>query len=239
MSRILITIPTWNESCVIERTLELVRTAARAYLPMHEVLIEVVDNASTDGTADIAECMGIRTMRLSEKGKGLAIRRSWEGHLSGTDILVFTDADLAADLSALPRLIEPIVSDVADIVCGSRFVEGARTERRMSREIASRLYRILQKTVLHLPVSDAQCGFKAVSVEAAKKVLPSCMEKGWMFDSEFLAMAAVQKARIREIPVTWIEHRDPGRRSAISLLTHGWGFLLGLAKIKARIQRLG
>lgn len=238
MSRILITIPTWNEARVIGRTLEAVQGAVRTFLSGHDVSIEVADNASTDGTADIAERAGVRVLRLSDRGKGLAIRRSWERHLSDADTLVFTDADLAADLSALPRLIEPIVRGTADVVCGSRFVAGARTERRASREIASRLYRILQKTVLHLPVSDAQCGLKAVSVETAKKILPSCAEEGWMFDSEFLAMAAVRQARIQEIPVSWIEQRDPGRRSAINLLMHGWGFLLGLAKIKAEVKRL-
>jgi glycosyltransferase involved in cell wall biosynthesis len=239
MSRILITIPTWNEARIIERTIEIVQAAIRTYLPAHDVLIEVVDNASTDDTADIAERSGVSVLKLVEKGKGRAIRESWGRHIDDKDIFVFTDADLAADLSALPRLIEPIVNGKTDIVCGSRFIHGAHTERRISREIASRAYRILQRVFLRLPVTDAQCGFKAISVGMAIKILPKCVENGWMFDSEFLAVAAVQEARILEIPVTWIEHRDPGRRSAINLFKHGWGFLLGLAKIWVRVQRLG
>lgn len=243
MARILLTIPTWNEARVIARTIDAVQVAVKTFLPGHDVVIEIADNASTDGTADIAERVGIRVLRLSEKGKGLAIRRSWEQHLDDTDILVFTDADLSADLSALPALIEPLLprtthheprTPPADIVCGSRFVEGSVCERRASREIASRLYRVLQRIILGLPVRDAQCGLKAITSSAARQVLPLCHETGWMFDSELLALAHKKGLRIAEIPVHWVEQRDPERRSALRLFRDGWGFLLGLAKIKFR-----
>jgi len=243
MARILITIPTWNEARIIARTVAVVRDAASKYLPGHEVMIEVSDNASTDGTADAAGRAGASILRLQEKGKGIAIRRSWERHCDDADILMFTDADLAADLSALPALITPLLtskfslltSGPADIVCGSRFVAGAVCERRPSREAASRLYRVLQRLVLGLPVHDAQCGFKAMTGKAARQILPLCRETGWMFDSELLAVATKKGLKIAEIPVHWIEHRDPERRSALRLFRDGWSFLLGLAKIWWRI----
>lgn len=234
MARILITIPAWNESRVIARAVVSVREAVEKYLPSHDVRIEVADNASTDETAKIAKDAGADVLRITEKGKGIAIRRSWERHLADSDILVFTDADLAADLAALPALVQPLLDRSADIVCGSRFISGAVCKRRFSREFASRLYRILQRLILGLPVHDAQCGLKAMTNEAARQVLPICQENGWLFDSELLAIAQKKRLKIAEIPVHWIEHRDPGRRSALHLFRDGWFFLLGLAKIKLR-----
>lgn len=240
MARILITIPTWNEAVVVRDTLMKVRDAASRYLSGHDVVIEVADNGSTDGTREIVRETGTASLlELGERGKGRAIRSSWERHLNDADVLCFTDADLAADLSALPSLVDPILRNAADVVCGSRFARGAVTDRRFARELASRLFRRLQHAALRLPVEDAQCGFKAISREAATNVLPFCVETAWLFDSELLAVAVRKKRRIREIPVSWVEHRDPRRRSALRLFRDGWGFLLGLAKIRHRVFRLG
>ncbi len=235
MPRILIVIPAWNEARIIARSVVSVRDAAKRYLPDDIVMIEVSDNASTDGTGEIAASAGASVFHLAERGKGIAIRCSWERHFEDADILVFTDADLAADLSVLPALIAPLRSHVADIVCGSRFIAGAIHERRPSREIASHVYRLLQRALLHLPVHDAQCGLKAISIGAARQILPLCRERQWLFDTEFLALATMKEMKIFEIPVQWVEHRDPGRRSALHLFRDGWGFLLGLVKIKIRL----
>ena len=107
----------------------------------------------------------------------------------------------------------------------------------VSRELASRLFRSWQRVMLRLPVQDAQCGFKAISAKAAKILLPQCLENSWLFDSELIALAVKQGFAVKEVPVAWIEHRNPARRSAIKLWKHGWEFLLGLAKIRSRINR--
>jgi glycosyltransferase involved in cell wall biosynthesis len=270
--RILITVPTWNEAVVIERNLGILSDSIKTYLPEHDVIIEVADNGSTDKTREIIRkfCrpelvegpignfsdrsfsfaplrsgrQKIQLIELSSRGKGLAIRRSWEKHLDDADVLIFMDADLAADLSALPSLIMPIIDGIADLVCGSRFVPGAVIERSRSRELASRSYRWLQKIILNLPVRDAQCGFKAISSKAAKELLPQCRECGWLFDTELIALAntthyslLTTHYSILEIPVSWIEHRNPSRRSAIRILRHGWGFATGLVRIRLNLRK--
>ncbi|MFH1078627.1 MAG: glycosyltransferase [Patescibacteria group bacterium] len=243
MPRILIAIPTWNEAIVIERSLAVLRDAVARHLGEHDVTIEVADNGSTDGTRSIVRSVAddgrvrVRLLELAGTGKGMAIRQSWKHHLDDADILAFTDADLAADVSALPSLIRPISTGAADIVCGSRYLHGSRTSRLWSRTLASRTYRFLQHLLLHLPVEDAQCGFKAMSVGAARRMLPLLSEDGWLFDTELLAFAAKAGLRIIEIPVDWIEHRDPRRRSAIGLFRNGWGFLAGLWRIRRKSHR--
>jgi len=243
MSRLCITIPTWNEAVVIERNLRLLFDATKRYLPEHDVMIEVADNGSTDATREIVHRMqkdisSIHLLELHEQGKGLAIRNSWVNHLRDSDVLIFMDADLAASLEALPRLIDPIVQGEADLVCGSRFVQGAHIKRNWMREAASVLYRTLQQFILKLPVKDAQCGFKAMSMKTAREVLPLCHEQGWMFDTELIAFAAKRGFRVREIPVDWIEHRDPARRSALRLFRHGWGFLAGLYRVQRNRNKM-
>ncbi len=178
----------------------------------------------------------ILLLELHEKGKGMAIRRSWEKHLADFDVLVFMDADLASDLTALTELVNLILNNQADLVCGSRFVSGSKIERKLIREAASRLFSYLQKLILDLPVKDAQCGFKAISAKAAKELLPFSREETWLFDSELIALAQKQGYRMQEVPVSWVEDRDPRRKSAVKLWLHGWGFLLGLFKIRWKIK---
>lgn len=237
MSRILITVPTWNEALVIGANLSSLIKQAQIFLAEHDVLIELADNGSTDETAAIAERLGVSVLRLRERGKGLAVKQSWSNHLGDRDVLIFMDADLAADLAALPLLVRPILLDEADLVCGSRFIQGAHVERIWLREAASWLYRGLQKMILNLPVKDAQCGFKAISAAAATVLLPSIKEKTWLFDTELLALAKRRKYAVREVPVSWVEHRDPERRSAIKIGSDGWGFIKGLFRIKSRLSK--
>ncbi len=235
MARILITIPAWNEEQVIAKTIERVIEVAKTTLGEHEVTIEIADNASTDQTAAIVSRYPVTLLSLSEKGKGLAIRRSWERHVGDADILIFTDADLAADLAILSLMIDTILRGEADLVCGSRFIAGASVKRRFVREIVSRAFRLVQHLVLHLPVEDAHCGLKVISAKATAQILPKCAENGWLFDSELLAFAQKFGLRIREVPVQWIEHRDPSRRSALNVWRDSWFFLLGLARIRRHL----
>ncbi len=243
MTRILITVPTWNEELIIANTLRELCDFSATKLADFDVLIDVADNGSTDETVRIVTTpspsdghrrgSGLRVSltRISAKGKGLAIRQSWEAHVADCDVLLFTDADLAADLNVIPHMVERILSGSADVVVGSRFVGGAAVERRWHREMASRLFRLFQHVILGLPVQDAQCGLKAISANAAKEILPLCRETGWLFDSELLYRAK-KRFRILEIPVAWVEHRDPSRRSAIRLFRDGWGFVTGLLRIR-------
>lgn len=266
MKRILITIPMWNEAAVIAANLKMLQECLQPLRSSFDLRIEVVDNGSTDGSGEIVRNFSnadqsflsknvlkenaeetfspesvdasslISLVTIAEPGKGGAIRASWIRHLDDADILMFMDADLATDLEAVPRLIASIMSGESNIVCGSRFVRGARVERRIDRLVASWIYRLLQTIVLRLPVKDAQCGFKAVSAAAARDLLPRCVESGWMFDTELLAWAKVLHKNVVEIPVTWRDDRMRPRQSAIRLFRDSWGFVFRLFQIRIRMR---
>lgn len=249
MSKILITIPVWNEALIIERSLRALQRACADLLKDYDVVIDVVDNASTDNTRSIidtfvrmsenrearAERITVCVRTIPIKGKGLAVKTSWLDHRNDADAFAFLDADLSADLRALPALIEPILDGRADMVCGSRFKKGSRVKRSMARTAGSYAYRMLQQTILHLPVRDAQCGFKAASPNLVRSVLPSCNESGWLFDTELILRASQSGFRMPEIPISWIENRMPERRSAFRIFKDGWEALRTIVRLRRRI----
>lgn len=239
MARILLTVPTWNEATCIAANLRTLHAACTEVLGDHAWSIEVADNGSTDRTAacvqDVMTSLPQIALReIVSRGKGGAIRESWLAHRATADVFVFLDADLAADVRALGRLVRPIVEGTADCVCGSRFLLGTKTERSCVREGLSRLFRFWQRAMLHLPVRDAQCGFKAVSLAVVEDILPRMEERTWLFDTEMLALAHQASMRIVEVPVDWVEHRHALRRSALRVWKDGWLFLVGVLRIRRR-----
>jgi glycosyltransferase involved in cell wall biosynthesis len=114
-------IPVWNEATTIRQVVEAVRA-----VPLDTEII-VVDGQSTDGTLEIlAQCAaegGVRVLSQQVRnGRGGALR---DGILEATgDVIVFQDGDLELDPACFPELLEPIASDRADIVFGSRFLGG-------------------------------------------------------------------------------------------------------------------
>ncbi len=249
MPKILITVPVWNEALIIEHALRTLNEACADLLNGHDVVIDVVDNASTDDTRAIidtfirmsgnreagARRITVRLRSIPIKGKGIAVKTSWLDHRNDADVFVFLDADLSADISALPKLIGPVLDGRADAVCGSRFQKGSRVKRSFVRTLGSYAYRALQRIALRLPVRDAQCGFKAASPNLVRSVLASCDERGWIFDTELLLRASRSKLRIIEIPVSWIENRIPERRSAFHVFKDGWEALKAIVRLRRNI----
>ena len=80
--------------------------------------------------------------------------------------------------------------------------------RAPKRELISRTYNLILRTVLATRVRDAQCGFKAVRADVARRLLPAVEDDGWFFDTELLLLAERNGLRIHEVPVDWIDDAD-------------------------------
>ncbi|MSR85330.1 glycosyltransferase [Candidatus Uhrbacteria bacterium] len=237
--KMILTIPTWNEALVIEQNIKTLHAACTNFFSEHDWLIEVADNGSTDDTVHRVERLAKEINRvvvrsISQRGKGIAIQTSWLAYRNVCDIFLFLDADLAADVSVLPQIIKPLLMGKADIVCGSRYFPGAHVERSQLRSFLSRFYRLWQKLILRLPVEDAQCGLKAVSKYVVERTIPLLKERAWLLDSELIYLAHQQGLRIQEVPVQWIEQREPNRRSVLSIWRDGWEFIFGVWRIRGR-----
>lgn len=173
--------------------------------------ITIVDNASTDGTTQVAESLasalgGIRVLRLKEKGRGRALKLAWS--TSTAEVLAYMDIDLSTDLRAVSPLIAPLLSGHSDVSIGSRLAHGSRVVRSTKRETLSRGYNLLLHTVLGARFSDAQCGFKAMTAPAAAALLPMVEDDAWFFDTELLVLAERCGLRIAEVAVDWYEDPD-------------------------------
>jgi len=193
-------------------------------------LITIADNASTDRTPEIArelaaELRQVRVLRLEQKGRGRALRAAWS--TSGARVVAYMDVDLSTDLRALLPLLAPLLSGHSEIAIGSRLARGSRVTRGLKREIISRLYNRILRTVLRARFSDAQCGFKAMQADRARDLLDAVRDNGWFFDTELLVLAQRRRMRIHEVAVDWVDDPD----SRVDIVATALADLRGVARL--------
>jgi putative flippase GtrA len=210
-----IVVPVYNEAQQLAERITALRSFLDTSFPF-QALVTIVDNASTDDTAEIASALaaqlpGVSSMRLERKGRGHALRTAWS--TSDAPVLAYMDVDLSTSLPALLPLVAPLLSGHRDIVIGSRLARGAHVVRGPKRELISRAYNLLLKVALRGHFSDAQCGFKALRRDAAERLLPLIEDDEWFFDTELLVTAQRLGLRIGEVPVDWVD--DPDSRVKI------------------------
>jgi glycosyltransferase involved in cell wall biosynthesis len=225
-------IPAYNEADTILRALDVLRSALPQDLPVE---IVVAENGSTDGTAEVVErarLVGVRVLRVQGKGKGLAIRTA--ASKSGADVFGFIDADLSADPTVIPELINRIIRG-CDIAIGSRMLDADLVNRGTLRTLSSRGFNLLARAILGVRCSDTQCGLKFMNA-SARELLARVEESGWFFDLELLARGAAQGMRIEEHPVRWEEFRFPERQSKLSVMKDGLEAVRSMFRIRRRIK---
>ncbi|MFJ3383513.1 MULTISPECIES: glycosyltransferase [unclassified Curtobacterium] len=202
-----IVVPCYNEQDTLAAHVRRLHTFCRTSLH-HTWRITIADNASTDDTARIADDLaamldGVDAVHLPEKGRGRALKAVWGA--SEARVLVYVDEDLSTDLAALEPLVAPLLSGHSDLAIGTRLADSARVVRGGKREFISRSYNLLLRTTMGVSFSDAQCGFKAITREAAEHVLPLCEDDAWFFDTELLVLAEHAGLRVHEVPVDWVD----------------------------------
>lgn len=187
-------LPCYNEaasvgSCIEEALIGIASTGLDG-----EVL--VVDNNSTDNSVEISLSHGARVISESQPGYGSAIRAGIE--CARGSLLIMADADLTYELTALKKLIVPIINNEADLVLGRRVVESRAAMPFLHQHLGTP---ILTKLVKHatggVKITDSQSGFRAFSKEAVLKL--ELASTGMEFASEMLIKAARHNFRISEV----------------------------------------
>jgi dolichol-phosphate mannosyltransferase len=203
--RPLVVIPTYQEAENIADVQRRVRAAAPT------VAVLVVDDASPDGTAELAEATGREVSEVSvlrrpgKAGLGAAYRAGFEwGIAQGYDVLVEMDADLSHDPSDVPRLLAA-VAEGADLAIGSRYVPGGATpDWPVHRRLISRLGNVYAGAVLGLAVNDATAGFRAYRATLLETIdYPTTHADGYGFQVEMAYRVHQHGGTIREIPITF------------------------------------
>jgi dolichol-phosphate mannosyltransferase len=203
--RITIVVPTYQEADNIGPFLR----AARAALPDASVI--VCDDASPDGTATVAEAVGVEVgdveilHRPGKAGLGAAYRHGFRVALDrGADIIVQMDADLSHPPSMLPGMIERIESG-ADAVVGSRYVPGGGTpDWPLHRRLLSRYGNLYARRLLALAVKDATSGLRAYRASSLKEIgVETTRANGYGFMLETARGLTVAGLRVEEVPLTF------------------------------------
>jgi glycosyltransferase involved in cell wall biosynthesis len=198
--------------------------------------ITIADNGSTDATWAIAsrlarELPEVRAIHMELPGRGRALRAIWSE--SDAEVLAYMDVDLSTDLNALLPLVAPLLSGHSDLAIGTRLARGSRVVRGPKRELISRSYNMLLRTLLGVRFSDAQCGFKAIRRDQARTLLPLTQDTGWFFDTELLVLAERAGLRIHEIPVDWVDDLD----SRVDIIATALADLRGMARLGVGFAR--
>jgi glycosyltransferase involved in cell wall biosynthesis len=186
-----IVVPVYNEAADLEASVRRLTGYLAHELP-YRYRVTIADNASTDDTLAIAERLaaeldGVGAVHLAAKGRGRALKQVWLA--SDADVVAYMDVDLSTDLAALLPLLAPLVSGHSDVAIGSRLATGSRVVRGPKREFISRCYNLMLRGALQVSFSDAQCGFKAMRSDVARRLLPLVQDTNWFFDTELLVLA--------------------------------------------------
>ncbi len=200
----LVVIPTYNEVENIELIVEAVR--------LHGLCVLIVDDASPDGTGDIAASLAAAEPdrvavlhRSAKNGLGPAYSAGFDWGLAhGSTVLCEMDADFSHDPDALPGLIAA-VEQGADVAIGSRYVPGGGVEDwPWHRRALSRFGNLYAGFMLGTRVKDMTAGFRAFSADALGVLEPkSCDAAGYGFQVEMAWRASLAGMKVVEVPITF------------------------------------
>src|SRR4051795_11294059 len=193
--RVSFLIPAYNEAANIVEVLDRVDA-----LPFDKQVI-VVDDGSTDGTADLVSSRnGVLLLRQPNQGKGAALR-SAIGHIDG-DIAVIQDADMEYDPAEVPKLIEPIERGAADVVYGSR-LSGGRPQRAYLfwHLVGNRFLSLLTNVLYNTTLSDMETGYKAFRTEVLRSL--DLHQNDFAIEPEITAKICKRNLRIYELPISY------------------------------------
>lgn len=211
--KLLLMLPIYNEEEQLESSMRTVFEYATKNLSGYEWRVHVGDNASKDSSKDIYTRLHNEnptrfTFRtLDRKGRGLNLRESWLKE--DYDIAIYMDVDLSSDINSIKDMVDHIRDRKADLSIGSRLLPTSKViGRKLLREITSRAYIIIIKTLASTKISDFQCGFKAISKDLALKIVPEVEDNTWYFDTELILLTEKSGFKVYECPVRWTD--DPG-----------------------------
>jgi len=167
--KIAVNIPAFNEEKTIA---QVIKQVPRTIPGVKKVSVIVIDDGSSDRTGDLARGVGGAdkvARHTVNRGLGVAFRTGLEEALKlGADIIVTMDADGQFDPKDIPRLIQPIMEDKADVVTCSRFKDRAMVPKMpWVKKFGNSVFTKIVSFLTGKKFTDTQCGFRAYSREAA------------------------------------------------------------------------
>jgi dolichyl-phosphate beta-glucosyltransferase len=223
-----------------------------ATLP-ERIEVLVVDDGSADATADLVrarpeaadttEVAGVtgpepqlRVMSVPHGGKGSAVRA---GMLAATtDLIIFTDADMATPPDMIPLLVDAL--ETHDVALGSRIQPDGSDMRKSQpwyRRMLGKAFHLLASVWVVGPVKDTQCGFKGFTREAAQDLFEMQRTLSIVFDVELIFLARKRGYSMAIVPIRWADRRGSRMRARPGLALRVAWDLFRIPLIHRRVGR--
>ena len=219
MVNIVAIIPAYNEEKALADVI------AKTFKYVDKVI--VVNDGSVDKTAEVALNAGAEVISHSTNlGKGEALKSGFKA-INDDSIIITIDGDGQHNPDEIPDLIKPIVEGSADLVNGSRYMNGPEENTPAYRRVGQRVLDIATNISAGIKVTDSQSGFRAFSNKSR-----DCFrfkDTGFGIESEMLVDAAEAGLKIVEVPITVRYDVDGSTKDPI---THGVGVLYKITKDK-------
>ena len=204
MNKIIVIIPTYNESKNIEKIINIINALDV------KLDILVVDGNSSDKTPDIIEKLQAKMSNLNflsqgpKMGLGNAYKKAFKWTLEKNyEKIIQMDADLSHDPKSIPELIS--LSDTYDLVIGSRYIEGVNVINwPMSRLLLSYFANRYVRFLTRLPINDSTSGYKCFNSKVLKAIdFSKVKSQGYSFQIEVHFLAWMKKFKIKESSIVF------------------------------------
>ena len=200
-----IIIPCYNEAQDITKNVAIVKDYLKEKNIDYELLL--VNDGSKDNTKEVIEAIpGIIPLSYDKnRGKGGAVKYGIEN--AKGDYVLFMDADLSTDISAIEKVVE--LAPNYDLIIGSRHAKGSVLKKKQPwlRVFIGFCCRLLVNMIFHTKLKDTQCGFKAMRIDVAKKVAGKQLITNFAFDVEYIYIAKLNNLSMYELGITWSDDR--------------------------------
>jgi glycosyltransferase involved in cell wall biosynthesis len=197
-AQVIIVLPAYNAAQTLEKT----------YLDIPKEKISkiiLVDDVSQDQTVEVARALGLSVViHVQNRGYGGNQKTCYlEALKEGADVVVMLHPDHQYDSKLVPDLVEPILSGKADMVMGSRILNGRALEGGMPfwKFLANRILTTAENIVFRTRLTDCHSGFRAYSRRLLMTVPFLLNADDFVFDSQMIAQAVYLGFKIDEIPV--------------------------------------
>ena len=234
---LLVVIPVLNEArLLVDNTVKLKEYLTKTGLnfticlyvdPSSDNSMELAKELSSSSAGRVVTMAGQKPV-----GRGFAVREAWRSISS--DFYCFMDADLAADIGSTVEVLGLLATGKADVVIGSRYVNGSIVHRPPLRRKVSEIYNGILRLIFRDEVFDHQCGYKFLNHRATQLILRTTDVDSWFWDTELVVVSRFLKLKMIEYPVTWreLKHKKTSMRRLISdIIIHGGGIIYLAGKV--------
>ncbi len=198
-------IPVYNEELTVGNVIERVRKTVEMMNVPYEIL--VVDDCSTDNSPEVSKNKNVKVYRLKQHvGKGYALRLGFRE--AKGEIIVTLDSDGSHNPEELPKLLDPILNNEADLVIGSRFLNKTNIFHNKLNKIGVHLFNSFVKMLTGKATTDSQSGYRVIRSAILRRL--NLRSDGYEIESEILIKVLKSGYRVKDVPIEF-EQRTHGK----------------------------